>query len=135
MDYSLYFNFIKHTGSYNPEKLILRLYVTTMSHSFRVNLHTIFKSNVKERLVGSRHHIWSLSNSNGIRTHNHLVRKRTLNHLVKLTSLAKLLSVRLQTTWFQFESCCCSNVKMFMNFIKALLKFSYQFILSKRTCL
>ena len=23
-------------------------------------------------------------NSNGIRTHNHLVRKRTLNHLVKL---------------------------------------------------
>ena len=26
--------------------------------------------------------IWSLSDSNGIRTHNHLVRKRTLNHLV-----------------------------------------------------
>ena len=25
-----------------------------------------------------------LSDSNGIRTHNHLVRKQTLNHLVKL---------------------------------------------------
>ena len=28
--------------------------------------------------------IWSLSDGNGIRTHNHLVRKRTLNHLAKL---------------------------------------------------
>ena len=27
---------------------------------------------------------YSLSDSNGIRTHNHLVRKRTLNHLAKL---------------------------------------------------
>ena len=26
-----------------------------------------------------------LSDSNGIRTHNHLARKRTLNHLTKLT--------------------------------------------------
>ena len=29
-------------------------------------------------------HFWSLSDSNGIRTHNHLVRKRTLNHLASL---------------------------------------------------
>ena len=33
----------------------------------------------------TRHHIWSLGDSNGIRTHNHLVRKRTFNHLAKLT--------------------------------------------------
>ena len=37
--------------------------------------------------------LFSLSDSNGIRTHNHLVRKRTLNHLAKpfnhLSSLAK----------------------------------------------
>ena len=32
---------------------------------------------------------------NWIRTHNHLVHKRTLNHLAKLASLAKWLSVRL----------------------------------------
>ena len=32
-------------------------------------------------------------------THNHLVRKRTLNHLAKLASLAKWLSARLRTKW------------------------------------
>ena len=40
------------------------------------------------------------SDSNGIQTHNHLVRKRTLNGLAKLpnlaASLAKWLSVRLR---------------------------------------
>ena len=40
--------------------------------------------NVKELLAGNRRYIWSLSDSNGIRTHNHLVRKRTLNHLASL---------------------------------------------------
>ena len=40
-----------------------------------------------------------LSDSNGIRTHNHLVRKQTLKHLAKLTSLAKYLSVHLRTKW------------------------------------
>ena len=35
-------------------------------------------------LAQIRRHIWSLNDSNEIRTHNHLVRKRTLNHLVKL---------------------------------------------------
>ena len=32
--------------------------------------------------------------------HNHLVRKRTLKHLVKLLSLVKCSIIRLQTTWF-----------------------------------
>ena len=41
----------------------------------------------------------SLSDSNGIRTHNHLVCKQTLNHLAKLASLAKWLSIRLRTKW------------------------------------
>ena len=63
----------------------LRLYVVIMSRtSFRVNLHSIVSLNVKELLAGSRCHIWSLSDSNGIRTHNHFVRKRTLNHLARL---------------------------------------------------
>ena len=39
--------------------------------------------NVKELLARSRREIWSLSDCNWTRTHNHLVRKRTLNHLAK----------------------------------------------------
>ena len=98
---------------------------------FRVNPHSIVCLNVKELLARSRPHIWSLSDSNVIRIHNHLVRKRTLNHLAELAkwltcvvstylygtfdcillschvrasewihhSLAKWLSVRLQTKW------------------------------------
>ena len=33
------------------------------------------------------HHIWSLSDRNGTRTYNHLVRKWKLNLLAKLTKL------------------------------------------------
>ena len=40
--------------------------------------------NVKELLAWSRHEIWSLSDCNWSRTQNHLLRKRTLNHLAKL---------------------------------------------------
>ena len=55
--------------------------------------------NVKELLVRNRRNIWSLSDCNGTRTKNHLVRKWTLNHLAKPASLAKWLSVRLRTKW------------------------------------
>ena len=66
------------------------LYLIIMSiTSFRVNPHSIVCLNVKKLLAPSGHHIWSLSDSNVIRTHNHLFRKRTLNHLAKL---AKWLS-------------------------------------------
>ena len=40
--------------------------------------------NVKKLLSGSRRHIWRLSKCNGTRSHNHLIRKRTLNYLAKL---------------------------------------------------
>ena len=40
--------------------------------------------NVKELLARNRSHIWSLRDTNEIRTHNHLVRKRTLDHLANL---------------------------------------------------
>ena len=63
------------------------LYVIVMSRtSFRVNPHPIVCLNVKELLARSRHYIWSLNDSNVIRTHNHLFCKRTLNHLAKLVS-------------------------------------------------
>ena len=40
----------------------------------------------------TRKHQDVLSDCNGTRTHNHLVRKRTLNHLAKLTKLTKKYS-------------------------------------------
>ena len=40
---------------------------------------------VKELLVRSRREIWNLSRFNWTRTESHLLRKRTLNHLAKLT--------------------------------------------------
>ena len=52
--------------------------------------------NVKKLLAWSRHKIWSLSDCNWSQTHNHLVCKRTLNHLA---NLAKWLSVPLQSNW------------------------------------
>ena len=52
--------------------------------SFRVNPYSIVCLYVKELFAWSSRHIWSLSDSNEIRIHNHLVRKRTLNHLAKL---------------------------------------------------
>ena len=60
------------------------LYVIMVSRTGpRVNLNSIVCMNVTELIVRSRHHIWSLSDISEIRTHNHLVRKRTLNHLAK----------------------------------------------------
>ena len=57
--------------------------------------------NVKDLLARSRREIWSSSDCNWTRTHNHLVHKGTLSHLVKLaaTILAKWLSVCLWTKW------------------------------------
>ena len=41
--------------------------------------------NVKKLLVRNRCKIWSLNDSNGTWTHNHLVREQTLNPLAKLS--------------------------------------------------
>ena len=72
-----------------------RQYVVVISRtSFRVNLDSLICLNIKQLLGRSRHHIWSLIDSTGIRTHNHLVLKRTLNYLAKV---AKWLSCVLST--------------------------------------
>ena len=72
-----------------------RQYVIVISRtSFRANLDSLICLNIKELLGRSRHHIWSLIDSTGIRTHNHLVLKRTLNYLAKV---AKWLSCVLST--------------------------------------
>ena len=70
--------------------------------SFRVNPQFIVCLYDKELLARSRCHIWCLSDSNKIWTHNHLVRKRTLNHLAKLAKKASFVnwfSVCLRTKW------------------------------------
>ena len=58
--------------------------------------------NVKELLARRRRHIWRLSDCNGTRTHNHLGRKRTLNHLSKL---AKWLSFAVSTYLYGAFDC------------------------------
>ena len=95
-------------------KLILSwLYDIIMSRmSFRVNLQSVVCLNVKELLAWSKHHIWSLSDSSEIRTHNHLVCKQTLSHLAKLASLAKWLSVRL---WVRVQLPTPSNLHNLKN--------------------
>ena len=65
--------------------------------------------NVKEPPSRNRRDIWSLSDSNRIRTHNHLIRKRT-------TSLDKWLSVRLRAKWLGCESRCCHLLKYVNDF-------------------
>ena len=72
--------------NYSIFKIIIMLktwlYVIVMSRTHsRVNPHYICL-NVKEVFARNERDIWNLSDFNGTRTHNHLVRKRTLNHLV-----------------------------------------------------
>ena len=77
------------------------LYVLIMSRtSFRVDRNFITCLNVKEIVVRSRRHIWSLSDSKVIRAHNHLVRKRTLNHLAKLTTMLLVFICTVHLTVF-----------------------------------
>ena len=65
-------------------------------------IYTLTCLNVKELLSGSRPHIWSSTESNGIRTNNYLVLKRTLNNLVKL---AKRLSCVVSTYLYGAFDC------------------------------
>ena len=78
----------------------LRFYLIIMSRTqFQSESKLYSCMNSKEFLAWNRRDIWILIDSNGSRTHNHLVRKRTLNHLAKLANLAKCFSVCLQTKW------------------------------------
>ena len=66
-------------------------------------IHTLYSCmNVMELIVCNRRQIWSLSNCKGTLTHNHLVRKQTLNHLA---TLAKWLSCVVTT--YQYGGINC----------------------------
>ena len=82
------------------EYLYLRciwLYGTIVSRtSSGINPDSAACLNVKELLARSKHHIWTSSDSNEIRTDSHLVRKPRLNHLAKLVKwLSRLLGTYL----------------------------------------
>ena len=82
------------------------IYVIVLSRtSFRVNPPSIVCLNGKELLSQNRRLIWSLSDSNEIWTHNHLVRERKLNHLAKLALTGWVLVYKLNDC--RFESRCC----------------------------
>ena len=86
----------------------VQVYVILSRTNFRGNLHY---SCLNELLARSRHHIWSLSDSNGIRTHNHLVLKQTLNHLVKLAECE--LSIKSRCCGIQITGKCTRESKKF----------------------
>ena len=65
--------------------------------------------NVKEHLAQNRYDIWSLGDRNRIRTHNHLVHKGILNHLVKL---AKWLSCIVSTNSYGAFNCVLFSCRM-----------------------
>ena len=68
------------------------LYVLLMSRTrFRVNPHSIFVRISKYPFAQNRRNIWSLSDFNGTQTNISLVRKWTLNSLLKVTKLLSWL--------------------------------------------
>ena len=67
---------------------------------------TLYKClNVKELLSRSRCKIWGLSDCNWTGTQNHLVHKRTLNHLAKLANDWVVFWVRICMVYLTVCSC------------------------------
>ena len=70
--------------------LVCTVYLTVCSchvtYTFQSESTLHICLNVKELLARNRHKIW-------IPTHNHLVHKRTLNHLAKLANLSIILDI------------------------------------------
>ena len=79
--------------------IFMTVYSCHVTYAFQSESTIYSFLNVKELLAWRRCKIWSLSDCNWSQTHNRLTHKRTLNHLDKLASLAKWLSVRLWTKW------------------------------------
>ena len=67
-------------------------------YTFRVNLYSVITWMLRNSLLETVG-IWKLSDCNLNWTHSRLVCKQTLNHLAKLVSLAKWLSVCLRIKW------------------------------------
>ena len=87
-----------------PEMTVCSYHVT---YAFQ-NDSTLYSClNVKQLLAWNRRETWRLSDCNWTRTQNHLVCKRTLNHLAKLSKwLSCVVSTYLYGAFdFMFLSC------------------------------
>ena len=78
-----------------------------VSYTFQSEPELYISLNVKKLLARNRRHIWSLSDCNRARTHNHLVCKLILNHLAKLTKwLSCVISTYLYSAFdYMFFPC------------------------------
>ena len=74
----------------------LNLCPSHVTYAFQSECALYIWLSLKELFAQNKRDMWSLSDCNGTRTHNQLVRKGTLNHLVKLTKrLSWVLSIYL----------------------------------------
>ena len=106
-------------------KMLLTICSCHVTFAFQSESTLYSCPNVKELLARSKRKIWSLSDCNYTRTHDHLVHKQTRNHLPKL-DLAKLCLAKcwvfvkeLSGCGFQFS---CSHLKML---ILKIVKFKF----------
>ena len=75
------------------EEALLTVCSCHVTYAFQGESTLYFCLNLKELLVQNRREIWNFSDCKWTRSHNHLVRKRTLNHLVKLAEwLSRVVS-------------------------------------------
>ena len=79
---------LNHLANWPNWVLICTVHLTVCSYYVKYafyNKSTLYSClNVKELLPQSKRNIWSLSDCNGAQIYNHLLYKRTLNHLAKL---------------------------------------------------
>ena len=97
--------------------IILTVCSCRVTYAFQTESTLYSCLNVKKLFAQSRHKIWSLSDCNWIRTHNHLVRKRKLNHFAKL---AKWLSCVVSTCLYSAFDCmlsCRIHVSEWIHFL------------------
>ena len=121
--YYCYYKYSKYCTTVSIKTFRLWLYVIIMScASFRVNPHSIVCLSVKELLAQKSCHIWSLCDSNEIRTQNQLVRSRTLNHLAKL---AKWLSCVVSTYLYDAFDCILLSCQLPVSGWIHTLKFAW----------
>ena len=95
-------NYVNQVLTLSARSFIMTVCYYHVTYAFQIESKFYSCLNVKELLLRNRRNILSLSGSNGIRTHNHLVRKWTFNHLAKLVQILNLVlvsSVTFHSEW------------------------------------
>ena len=102
---------------------IFLLSVLIMSRTLQSESTLYSCLNVKELLAQNRREIWTLSNCNGTRIYNHLVRTRTPNHLIKLAFVRPLYDSSIEKETFKniYDRRRIALSKVFKFFISRVL--------------